>query len=283
LKPVPAEHQAKARPEILNFLIDNLLIDQYLVQNKFDAPPAEVEVRLQRIKEEAAKGKREFAKLLEELMLTEADLRATLAADLRWENFIKTKASDAVLANIFTTNKDWFDGSQVRARHLLVSVPATADAPTRQAAQVKLANLQKEIEADIAKGMQTVDPRAESLIREQARVKIAIEAFGKVAERESDCPSKKNGGDLGWFPRIGSMVEPFAKAAFGLKLGEISPIVPTQFGYHLILATGRMPGKDVKFDDMKDEVREIYAERLREELVPQLRKSAKIELVEAKK
>jgi hypothetical protein len=40
-----------------------------------------------------------------------------------------------------------------------------------------------------------------------------------------------------------------------------------------------MPGKDVKFDDLKDEVRDVYTDRLREELLPALRKTAKIELV----
>ena len=57
--------------------------------------------------------------------------------------------------------------------------------------------------------------------------------FAKLAQEKSECPSKKKGGDLGWFGR-GKMVPEFEKAAFSLKKGEISNIVKTQLGYHII-------------------------------------------------
>jgi parvulin-like peptidyl-prolyl isomerase len=73
------------------------------------------------------------------------------------------------------------------------------------------------------------------------------------------------------------MVEPFAKAAFALKSYQMSEQVETQFGLHLLLLLDRKPGKEVKFDDVKDEVKEVYGEKLREAVVAQMRKSAKIE------
>jgi peptidyl-prolyl cis-trans isomerase C len=60
-------------------------------------------------------------------------------------------------------------------------------------------------------------------------------SFNQIAAAKSLCPSGKRGGDLGWFTR-GKMVKEFENAAFGLKKGEMSGIVRTQFGWHIIKA-----------------------------------------------
>lgn len=64
------------------------------------------------------------------------------------------------------------------------------------------------------------------------RVK-AGEDFAALAKEYSNCPSGKNGGDLGEFSQ-GDMVKPFEDAAFGLKKGKVSDIVETQYGFHII-------------------------------------------------
>jgi parvulin-like peptidyl-prolyl isomerase len=103
-----------------------------------------------------------------------------------------------------------------------------------------------------------------------------------LASQHSTCPSKADGGDLNWFPRAGTMVEPFAAAAFAMKPGQISDPVQTPFGLHLILVTARKTGQATKFDDVKEVVREAYSNKLRDSLVAQQRKTAKIVIAPAK-
>jgi len=59
------------------------------------------------------------------------------------------------------------------------------------------------------------------------------EKFAEIAKEVSLCPSKKRGGDLGTFGR-GKMVKEFEKAAFALQKGQISPVIKTKFGYHIV-------------------------------------------------
>jgi peptidyl-prolyl cis-trans isomerase C len=72
--------------------------------------------------------------------------------------------------------------------------------------------------------------------------------------------------------------EPFARAAFALKVGEISDVVQTEYGMHLIKVTDRKPGQPSDYAKIKDEVLEFCAGEMRMALVAQQRKTARIEI-----
>ena len=77
--------------------------------------------------------------------------------------------------------------------------------------------------------------------------------FAELAKANSECPSATNGGDLGSFGK-GRMVPAFEEAAFGLKVGQVSDVVETQFGYHIITVTDRTDGSVVTFEEAKDDI-----------------------------
>jgi peptidyl-prolyl cis-trans isomerase D len=116
-----------------------------------------------------------------------------------------------------------------RASHILIAAPKAAPAPEREKAKAK----------------------AEELL---AAVKKAPESFADVAKKNSQDPgSAANGGDLDFFTR-GAMTKAFEDAAFALKKGEISPVVETEFGYHIIKVTDIKSPKQRTFEEMKPEL-----------------------------
>ena len=274
LKYAAPQDVAKLRPAIVNNLVELMLIDQYLRASKVEAAPNEIEERFKRMQEEAKKeGNMDLKQLLEKSGVTEQELRTMLTADLRWENFVKSQADDAKLEQFFNGNKVMFDGSEVHGRHILIAMKADAPAAEKQAAQAKLNGLKSEVNKRAGELAAKNDPKADHA---KAKIENLEQAFAEVATKESDCPSKKNGGDLGFFPRIGVMVDGFAAAAFALQPGMMTDVVETQFGYHVILCIEKKAGKDVKFAEMKEQVREVYGEKLKQVMVPQLKQRAQI-------
>src|SRR5207302_8888968 len=116
----------------------------------------------------------------------------------------------------------------------------------------------------------------DELTKAKTRAQRTDELFAAYAKEYSVCASKRDGGDLNYFPRAGAMVEPFAKAAFELKPFQMSDVVATEFGYHLILVTDRKQGTARKFEEVKEDVRMLFAMRLREAVLAQMRPRAQI-------
>ncbi|HUL92448.1 MAG TPA: SurA N-terminal domain-containing protein [Burkholderiales bacterium] len=118
---------------------------------------------------------------------------------------------------------------QRRASHILISVKSGAtDEDKRKARE-----------------------RAQAIL---SRLRASPATFAEVAKKESGDPgSASQGGDLGFFSR-GMMVRPFEEAAFRLKPGEISDLVESDFGFHIIKITGVKPGKMKTFEQVRPEI-----------------------------
>jgi peptidyl-prolyl cis-trans isomerase C len=281
LRRVPPAEQAKARAEIVNYLIDNMLVDQYLAQQKIPVDAKDMAARLAELQAELKKQGQEYQAMLKDMSLSEEELKAQILADIRWEKYALSQGTDAVLKQLYEKNGSMFDGTQVRARHILL-MPQLSDAAAVTKARAQLAAFKQQLEAEGNQAVAKLPPSADPLARENERLSVLQNAFAKLASQFSTCPSKANGGDLNWFPRTGSMPEQFAAAAFALKPGQISDPVQTPFGIHLILVTARKTGQATKFEDVKEEVREVYCNDLREGLVAQQRKTAKITITPTK-
>jgi peptidyl-prolyl cis-trans isomerase C len=274
LRRLPPDRHAESREPVLNLLVENTLIEQFLSQSGIKVDPAEVDKKLKEMKDEIVKEKLDYAKVLQEMEITEAELKKELGSFIRWEKYCDGQAHDKVLKDLFASSKEMFDGSAVRVRHILLS-PDTRDPRKVQEARTLLVQIKQAIDGHVAGGLAKL-PATDAASREKARLKLVEDAFAGYAKERSACPSKARGGDVGWFDRSGMMVEPFARAAFALQPFQISDVVETQFGVHLILLLDRKPGKDVKFEDVKGNVKEVYLERLRDSLVQGLRARAKI-------
>jgi parvulin-like peptidyl-prolyl isomerase len=155
-------------------------------------------------------------------------------------------------------------------------MPPDNDPKAAAAAVAQLQAIKKGIEEQVAAGLAKLPATADALAREKARAALTDEAFAAAAKDKSACPSKAQGGDVGWFRRAGFMVEPFSKAAFALKPFQISEVVKTPFGYHLLLVVERRPGRDVKFEDVKEQARDVFCDRLHETTATQVRPKSRI-------
>ncbi|HEX4589195.1 MAG TPA: peptidylprolyl isomerase, partial [Gemmataceae bacterium] len=250
--PLSAAQQRELQEEALSALIDERLIRQFLAKN---APPVDKE----RVDRQVATLQRALASqgkplddYLAENHQTIAQLRANIGLNQQWNAYAAKKITDADLQKYFADNRDFFDKTTVRVSHIVLRVAPDAPAAEREAALKKLAELRQEI---VAKKI----------------------TFAEAATKHSQCPSAPRGGDLDFITRKWMVEEPFGKAAFALKIGELSEIVTTDYGLHLMLVTDRKPGTPATFAAVADEVRECALEELRQTTLHDLRRAAKVE------
>ncbi len=260
---IPADENMlnKLRKRILDNYISKELLYQQAQHLGIKVDPARIEEQIDSIRSQFT-DEAEFKKELSSVELTEQKLKEQIIQNLAIRDLIdqeiagKIKISDADIKNYYEAHKDEFtEPEQVRVRHILVKVAPDAGDEEKAAARKKIEGI-------------------------QARLKKG-EDFASLAKAYSDCSSAKNGGDLGFFSR-GQMVDKFEKAAFALKPGQMSDIVETRFGYHIILCEEKKPVKLLSLDDVKDGIAEQFKkERVVAKLGPyieDLKKKSTIEI-----
>lgn len=168
------------------------------------------------------------------------------------ESFLKkkveteSKVSDEDLSKFYEQNKDKFKtGDQIKASHILVKTEKEA----------------KDILAQIKSGGN----------------------FEELAKKNSVDSSSAKGGDLGWFGK-GSMVPAFEKAALALKEGQVSDVVKSDFGFHLIKLTGKRAAGIRPLEEVKEQIKGAIMPTKQQEVFQkikeELKKTAKITVKE---
>ncbi len=261
--PDPAQ-LADMKKMVLDGLIGREVLRQQAVKLGVKADEAEVNAQIDELKKRFP-TEDDFKNTLAKMNLTEESLRAQFGQELAIKKMVdqevgaQVKITPEETRKFYDSNPDIFKVPEmVRASHILIKVDPKAGDADKAAAKEKILAVQKRLQ----KG----------------------EDFAAVAKEVSDCPSAPNGGDLDYFQK-GQMIGPFEDAAFALKVGSVSDIVETQFGYHIIKLTDKKEPSVMKYDDVKDRIEQhLKQEKVNQMLsqyIDKLKTQSKIEVYAA--
>ena len=264
MKPGEARDQARAR--ILQAALDQMVAERLLEAEAkelgVEAADAQVDAAIEDIKRKNHLDDEQLDRALAEQGLDRPTFRRQLRRDIEAFRILEMK----VKARIKVTDEDvrsWYQAhpkefagdEQVRVRHIFVPVPAGASAAEEAGVR--------------AQG---------ELILERLR---GGEDFAAVARQASKGPSAAEGGELGFVKR-GTIQPELEKAAFALEVGQVSALVRTRSGYHLLKVEERKAGGPRPLDEVKDAIRDrLSSERVetyRAQYLAELRKEAVVEV-----
>ena len=235
---------------------------------QLDLPVAEaaIDAQIAKVVEQVG-GRDNFAKALAQQKMTEDAFRKELVKGCRVDALVQQacagvpEPTEKDVADYFQAHQTEFvTDPQVLAQHILVKTEGL-DAADKAAALEKIKAIRARVLAAGSAG------------------EIG-QKFCEEAKENSDCPSGAEGGSLGWFGR-GMMVPEFDKAAFAMKCGEVSDVIETQFGYHIILKTDEKAGGPQTLVDVAPQIRDLLRHEARgramDAFVAELREKATIE------
>ncbi len=262
-----ARVQDQLRQQVLENLVIERLLDEQVKAANIQISDADLLAEMKKTGEQQQPPitLEQFQKIVEAQGGNFADVKAEFrkgmayrkVAAAQWEGKINVTDADAKQYYDAHT-KDFETPEQVRASHILISSkPKDPNGDPNQAktvAKTKIDGLLKQVKEG--------------------------GDFAELAKKNSDCPSSANGGDLGLFGR-GQMVKPFEDVAFTLKPNDISDIVETEFGYHIIKVTEHKDAGTVPFEEVKARITEQLTNEKKNEAIQayiqSLKGKAKIE------
>lgn len=229
-RPLDQQQVKVVSGQILDRMIETELLYQESRKQGVKIDSTEIEAQFSEIKQRFS-SEQEFSSAIGKMDMTEAGIRAQIERGLAINELVKTRITDNIKISeeesrkFYDSHPELFQQpEQVKASHILIKVEQDADAQKKTAAEKKIEQIQKRLK----KG----------------------EDFATLARENSEGPSATNGGDLGYFKR-GTMVKPFEDAAFALEVNQVSDVVKTQFGYHLIKLVDRKPAQTMAYAEVK--------------------------------
>jgi len=246
----PQADLEQMRPLAFRQAIENLIDQQLLLQEAsgrgFQADPEEYPNQFSMMKGRFASPEK-FTEQLAAMGLTEElfrrEIRENIIIDILLDQEIGHDQEVGIeeIKAYYRDNPDDFKRPfQVRASHIILKVNKEHTGEEKAAMRQKLLDLKKQIEAGAD--------------------------FAPLAAEHSEGPSKTKGGDLGYFGK-GQMVKAFENAAFSMQVGELSDIIVTKFGYHLILLTERQEEETVGLEQVEKSVRNLLKNQKKQEAV----------------
>ena len=248
---VPEQDREKARGAFLEDMIDARLIQQFLDSRDTKASKQEIDALVNQFRESLKQHGTDPDKVLADKGFTADSLREDFALTLAWKHHVDRAVPASRLKAYFDEHRAEFDGTKVKASHVMFRLHRGDDEEAWKQAEAKMGDIRKQI----VKGQIT---------------------FEAAARKYSQAPSKDEGGDVGEFPFVGKQPEQFSREAFRLKVGEISQPFRSKFGVHLCEVTGRKPG-DLSLEDVREDVLARMSQEMWKQTVADMRKTAKIE------
>jgi len=272
LPPTFAEQYKKQlKEQALEQMIRELLLDEKIKEANIIVTEEEVTNQIREIisAQKEPLSLEEFKKKLEEYGQSFDEVKADVQSRLSRYKFMETQWSGKInvtegdAKKYYDENPKQFDTpEQVKASHILIK-PVLPDPKV-------------DPNADPNEAKAEAKAKAQDLLKQ---IKDGSD-FAELAKANSNCPSAANGGDLGFFPR-GQTTPPFEKAAFELEIGQISDIVETEYGYHIIKATDHKDASVTSYEQAKENIIKQLTQKKQsefaEEYINSLKAQAKIE------